>query len=405
MFKPVLAVVSGVALAGAVFAADVALNPDRPDTYVVKKGDTLWDIAGRFLSKPWQWPEIWQANPQVANPHLIYPGDVLTLVYINGQPRLVRNGEGAPRGDSWIPPSGPRVRAEPLEEAVTTIPLGAVAPFLEKTRVYAKGEVDTLPYVLATEEDRLMGTPGQTIYVRGIENAEPGSRITVVRASYDYYNVPKNYPWRDAERYGDAVALQGDPVGNRPDWYWKAQLNRVSFVRDNLEHLGTEVVEIASGEVLRGGDPATVLLTTSEAEVREGDRVVAGGALPFDLRFAPKAPERVPDGLTVMALSGEALAFSGPDQVVALSRGSDDGVEVGQVYSVFEPGRAVRDDTRYPAGSFKRLVNPKDSMVELPGEFAGHVMVFRTFDKVSYALIMDGIRPVRIGHELRAPVE
>jgi hypothetical protein len=405
MFKPVLAVVSGFAIAGAVFAADVALNPDRPDTYVVKKGDTLWDIAGRFLSKPWQWPEIWQANPQVDNPHLIYPGDVLTLVYINGQPRLVRNGDAAPRGDSWIPPTGPRVRSEPLEEAVTTIPLGAIAPFLEKTRVLAKGEADTLPYVLANEEDRIMGTPGQTIYVRGIENAEPGSRVTVVRVTYEYYNVPKNYPWRDAERYGDAVSQLGDPVGNRPDWYWTAQLNRVSFVRDNLEHLGTEVVEIASGEVLRGGDPATVLLTTSESEVVEGDRVVLGGALSFDLRFAPKAPDRVPDGLAVMALSSDALAVTGPNQVVALSRGSADGVEIGQVYSVFEPGREVHDDTRYPSGTFKRLVNPNDSKVELPAEFAGNVMVFRTFDKVSYALIMDGIRPVRIGYELRAPVE
>ncbi len=403
MFKPFLAVVAGFALAGAVFAADVVLNPDRPDTYVVKKGDTLWDIAGRFLSKPWQWPEIWQVNPQVANPHLIYPGDVLRLVFVDGRPRLVR--DGTPRGDSWIPPSGPRIRAQPLEEAVTTIPLGAVAPFLEKTRVLAKGEVDTLPYVLANEEDQIFGSPGQTIYVRGMDDAEPGTLVTVVRVTYEYYNVPKSYPWRDAERYGDAVSQLGDPVANRPDWYWTAQFNRVAFVRDNLEHLGTEVIEIASGEVLRGGDPATVLLIASENAVREGDRVIPGSTLPFDLRFAPKAPDRVPSGLTVMALTGEAFAGAGPKQVVALSRGRADGVEVGHVYAAFEPGREVHDDTRYPPGTFKRLFNSKDSKVVLPAEFAGNVMVFRTFDKVSYALIMDSIRPVRVGYELRAPVE
>lgn len=405
MFKPVLAVVSGFALAGAVFAADVALNPDRPETYVVEKGDTLWDIAGRFLARPWQWPEIWQANPQVANPHLIYPGDTLSLVYVDGRPRLVRNGGTTTRGDTWIPPSGPRARSQPLEEAVTTVPLGAVAPFLEKLRVLDRGEVENLPHVLATEEDRLLGTPGQTIYVRGLERSEPGTRVVVLRPTYDYYNVPKNYPWRDAERYGDAVSLQGDPVANRPDWYWTAQFNRVSFTRDNLEHLGTEVMEIATGEVLRGGDPATVLLITSEVEVREGDRVVVGGPAPFDLRFAPQAPARVPEGLRVMALSGDAFTHAGPRQVVALSRGGRDGVAVGQVYSVFEPGRTVVDDTRYPAGSFKRLTSPRESKVELPAEYAANVMVFRTFDKVSYGLVMEGIRPVRVGAELRAPVD
>jgi hypothetical protein len=392
MLKQISAVVAGLGLALGVLAADGLLRDDHPDTYIVQKGDTLWDIAGKFLSKPWLWPEIWQANPQVENPHLIYPGDQLNLVWIDGKPRLTVGG-----GDR--PPFGPRVRAEPLSDATTAIPLSTVLPFLEKVRIVDKAQYDAMPYVVAIEEGHLRGTPGQAIYVRGLD-AAPGTRVLVVRATNEYREVPDSYPWEEARRRVDARSLEVDEEFTRPSWYWAWTLNW-SF-RRQTEYLGTEVLEIAQGEVLRGGDPSSVLVQVADNEIREGDRIIVGGSMPFDLTFFPRAPKAVPDNLRVVSLAGTFNA-AGPDQVVALSKGARDGLEDGQVFSIYRPGAEVVDRVRYPDGSLARTLTPGRTTVTTPEEFVGHVMVFRTFDRISYALIMDGIRPVQPGDVLRAP--
>lgn len=390
MLKQILAVVAGAGVAVGVFAADVALKDGHPDTYTVQKGDTLWDIAGKFLSKPWLWPEIWQANPQVENPHLIYPGDVLNLVWIDGQRRLTV-GER--------PPFGPRVRAEPLSDATTAVPLGRVLPFLEKTRIVDQAEYEGLPYVVAIEEGRLRGTPGNAVYVRGIDVA-PGTRVLVVRATNEYREVPDSHVWQDERRRVAARPLEADPTFDLPDWYWTWSFSWGE--RGRTEYLGTELLEIAQGEVLRGGDPASVLVQVADAEVRAGDRVIVGGSMPFDLTFYPRAPKSVPDGLRVVSLAGAHNA-AGPNQVVAISRGARDGLANGEVFAIYSPGERVVDRVKYPDGSLERTFRPGRAEVLLPDEFVGHAMVFRTFDRIAYALIMDGIRPVQPGDVLREP--
>jgi hypothetical protein len=390
MLKQILAVVAGAGIAVGVFAADAVLKDGHPDTYTVQKGDTLWDIAGKFLSKPWLWPEIWQANPQVENPHLIYPGDVLNLVWIDGQRRLTV-GER--------PPFGPRVRAEPLADATTAVPLGRVLPFLEKIRVVDKAEYAGLPYVVAIEEGRLRGTPGHAVYVRGLD-AAPGSRVVLVRATNDYYDVPDSAFWQEQRRRVAAHSLEADGDFYNPTWHWTWTLRFGESGRS--EYLGTELLEIAQGEVLRGGDPATVLVQASDNEVRAGDRLVVGGSMPFDLTFYPRAPKTVPDNLRVVSLAG-AYNAAGPNQVVALSRGASDGLANGDVFSIYQPGFEVVDRVKHPDGSLERAFRPGRTTVTTPEEFVGHAMVFRTFDRIAYALVMDGIRPVQPGDVLREP--
>src|SRR5688572_8252702 len=184
MFKRFLAVVAGFVVAVVVFAAEVELREDHPDVYVVQKGDTLWDISARFLKAPWLWPEIWQANPQVENPHLIYPGDRLTLVYRDGRPIVTTGDDGR---------FGPRVRREPLGEAITAVPLSEVQAFLRDMRILDERDVKNMPYVVALEENRLRSASGQLAYVRGLD-VEPGTQVYILRPTHVYYDVPERFP-------------------------------------------------------------------------------------------------------------------------------------------------------------------------------------------------------------------
>jgi hypothetical protein len=186
MLKRMLAVVAGVLLVTSGFAAEPELRDDHPQTYTVVRGDTLWDISARFLRSPWLWPEIWQANSQIENPHLIYPGDVISLVYVDGQPRLLRGG----RPD--VVKLSPRVRSSGPREAITAIPLNRIRPFLEKMRVLTDADAKGLPYVVSAEESRLMSVPGQVVYVRGLD-ARPGDEVDVVRPTVIYLTCPNDF--------------------------------------------------------------------------------------------------------------------------------------------------------------------------------------------------------------------
>lgn len=394
MFKQSLALLFGFAVALAVVAADVALKPDHPQEYVVQKGDTLWSIAGRFLRHPWHWPEIWQANPQVQNPHRIYPGDRLSLVYRDGRPVLTVADDGR---------LSPRVRAESLAEAVTAVPLSRVQPFLAKVSIVGDKDERRMPYVVALEENRLRGTDGQIVYVRGLD-ADAGTAVVVMRPTMRFWDVPERWPWDKSERRADGISMQGEAIFNRPSWYWTDSLNW-SFKGDNhAQLLGTELMQVAEGQVLRVGDPATVLITAGEMEVKKGDRLSLVPSEPFDLTFLPRAPATVPDNIRVMAVT-EGFRNTGPNGVIALSKGAIDGVENGHVFSVFHPGERVVDDVKYPPGHVDRLMVGKDGEVQLPDEYVAQVMVFRTFERMSYGLVMEGIRPVQPYDRLRAPVE
>ncbi|HVF34008.1 MAG TPA: LysM peptidoglycan-binding domain-containing protein [Candidatus Saccharimonadia bacterium] len=372
-----------------VFAADVVLREDHPDVYVVQKGDTLWDISARFLKAPWLWPEIWQANPQVENPHLIYPGDRLSLVYQDGRPVLRHDG------------FGPRVRRERLEDAITAVRLSEIQAFLKRPRMLDLAEIRGMPYVVALEENRLRSTTGQIAYVRGLD-VSPGSTVYILRPTFAFYDVARADDDRREQRRPTQRREWSSERGRHEPRLWDDSIP-TTWRRRKGEYLGHEVLEIGIGEVLRTGDPQTVLVQYGDYEIKKGDLVTLTPPDPFDLTFYPRAPDSVPENMRVMSFT-DALAVVGPKQVVALNKGGRDGVANGQVYAIYQPGAFVRDTVRHPVGEPRTTFRPRRAEVELPEEFVGHVMVFRTFDKISYGLIMDGIRPVHLYDVLRPPV-
>lgn len=395
MLKQMLAVVAGALFAASGFSAEPELRDDHPQTYTVVRGDTLWDISGRFLRSPWLWPEIWQANSQIENPHLIYPGDAISLLYLDGQPRLIRGG----RPD--VVKLSPRVRSSGPREAITAIPLNHIKPFLEKTRVLTESDTRNLPYVVSAEESRLRAVPGQVVYVRGLD-ARPGEEVDIVRPTVIYRDVPKRFRWGNTEREYEQVPY----VGVRQKTFatlWEDG-TRDLFRKDQVDTLGHEVMFVARARVLRSGDPSTLALLFSDIEVSDGDLVVPVDASPYDATYMPHAPEHVPDNMRVLAVSDTAV-YTGPMRVVALSRGAREGVANGQVYSVFQPGERLHDDVKYADEDLRthNHFRKKKAMVTMPEEFLGHVMVFRTFEKVSYALVMDGIRPIKVHDLIREP--
>ena len=381
MLKKVLTLSAALLVGVATWATAVDLRKDHPDSYVVQKGDTLWDIAAKFLQKPWLWPEIWQANPQIENPHLIFPGDVISLSYLDGQARL------------GVTKLSPQVRRTP-NEAVTAVPLSAVEAFLVHTRVIGEGEYQSLPYVVGLEDARLRSTSGQVAYVRRLGDARPGDRFAVMRPTVRYVSHPVMASGRERLRGDPWDAGKGvDPNRASLRWsMWEMQDNGV-------EALGYELVEVGTGTLTRGGDPATLLLTGEGMEVRTGDLLMPVEQSPFDLTFQPRAPDRVPAGARVMAVS-DALQTGGPGRVVALNLGRRNGIEPGHVLSINRPGELVEDRVEHPQPIRSKR---KPNMVQLPDQFVGHVMVFRTFDKVSYGLVVDGIKPASVGDRLKAP--
>ena len=382
MLKKLPAVFAGLLLTLTVYAATVQLADNHPDTYTVQKGDTLWSISKKFLRNPWDWPEVWQANQQVANPHLIYPGQVLNLAYVNGHPRISNGG------------FGPHVRAEPVDDSVKPLPLTAIADFLKKPRIVGEDDFKHAPHVVAMEDHHITGTTGQLVYVRGLDAPE-GTQFTLARAMGRYYEVTsKDGP---ATIYRESL----DETDSRPDMLWHSGPNHFSLHGD-VRFLGYETIQYGTVQVTHAGDPASTLALSSDFEIRKGDLILPLDTLQYDFQYVPHPPKQVPPNARVMVFT-DALNAVGRLQVVGLSIGAADGVDNGQVYSIFNPGDTVEDRTDYPEFSTKNFFHPKDKEVQLPEEYVGHVMVFRTFDRVSYGLVMDGIRPVHLGDHLYEP--
>jgi hypothetical protein len=364
MLKRLLAVTAAALLTFATAALTAQVRSDHPTTYTVKKGDTLWDIAGRFLKKPWLWPEIWQANPQVENPHLIYPGDVLSLVYIDGKPTVTAEG--------------PRVG-----EAINTIPLSDIEALLKQFNVV--DDPKALPYVVGLEEDRLLSTAGQSVYVRGLDGAAPGMIVDISRPVHIFGGG------RSKERPGRSDL---DFRSDRSHTHW---VTPSGFGEASGEVLGYEMQVHATAQVTQvQGEVALVVLREEGREIRIGDRVTPSEAQPYDLQFMPRAPESVPEQARILSVADGML--TGPNLVVALSVGARDGIRNGHTFSVWSNGVLKPDDVANRHG-----VPARSDSVQLPDEFAGHLMVFRTFDKVSYALVMKGVRPIRAGDKLKHP--
>lgn len=376
-------------LAGAAMAQDVSVRPDHPDEYVVVKGDTLWDIAGKFLEKPWQWPAIWRANPQVANPHLIYPGDRLSLVYIDGKPQLVVNG-----GKPTVRLS-PEIRRTP-RDAIPPVEWSAIESFVRNARVLPADEAVDLPYVVANESQRHNATTKDLTYVRGIDG-RIGEEFAIVRKRHTYYDengeMKRGKPHRFAEHL--------PPEDEYPDDIWNATM---SWRKMNPPILGIEYWDVAVGRLVKQGDPATLEIQSDTAGINVGDNILPIDDYVYPEQIFPHAMGTVPEGMEVVALT-QARYGAGHYQIVAISGGSNQGVELGHVFSAFRPGKRIQDEVKYPTGSWEDEKTLNGDKVTLPDQYSAHILVFRVFDEVSYAMIMDGKRPVREGDILKHPDE
>ncbi|MCR6663213.1 MAG: LysM peptidoglycan-binding domain-containing protein [Luteimonas sp.] len=373
---------TGVAVAlltVAAYAGAQGVRGEHPDTYVVVRGDTLWGIAGKFLQRPWLWPEIWQANPQIQNPHLIYPGDVVSLAYLN---RVA------------VDP-GPRQDAQPIN----AIPLSDVEAFLKDLRVV--DGFDHLPYVVGLEEDRLRATQGQVAYIRGLPSAQPGQRYAVVRPTVRFTRLDRSGLCCDLFHKDDL-----DFRGRRTVDFQQYWTNVVTPDKGH-ELLGFELQRVNVGTITRGEvggiQASTLLLDETGREVRAGDRLIAVDAQPYDLQFFPHPPRQQTDyGVARVIGVSDMLHHGGPRDVIALSVGSRDGVDNGTVFSIWREGTNTVD--RVQKGEYRDEDTVFfENKVRLPDEFAGHVMVFRTFEKMSYGLVMDSVKPTRIGYHLKHP--
>ncbi|MBX3704439.1 MAG: LysM peptidoglycan-binding domain-containing protein [Steroidobacteraceae bacterium] len=319
----------------------IPVSPDAPSTYVVQPGDTLWDISAKFLTDPWYWPEIWHINPQVANPHLIYPGDTLALTWVDGQPR-VTVAQGGPARLS------PRVREHPLSEAIHAIPYQRIAAFMQRPAVLSAEQVKGAPYVAHGRDHRLISASGQEVYVRRLGDAAPGTR-------YNVYHV------------GDELK---DP--------------------DDGDVLGYQGLFTGEAGLRRSGDPSTMMIVDSARETLDGDILLPLAADPR-MDFIPRAPKTKVDG-RIMSVIDDRSVVADYD-VVIINRGTRHGLEPGHVLAVWEAGEEVRDTTR----------NAKSRTMRLPDERNGVAMVFKAYDRMSYGLMMQSDREVKVGDAVRSP--
>ncbi|MDH5830593.1 LysM domain-containing protein [Luteimonas sp. M1R5S18] len=363
----------------ATYATAQTMRGDHPDTYVVQRGDTLWDIAGKFLQRPWLWPEIWQANPQISNPHLIYPGDVISLAYLN---RVTAT-------------PGPREDVRPID----AIPLSDIEAFLKDLRVV--DQFEHLPYVVGLEEDRLRTTQGQVAYIRGLPEATAGQRYAVVRPTVRYTHLDRSGLCCDLF-HKDDLDFRGKRTVDFQQ-YW----TNVVTPDKGQELLGYELQRVNVGTITRGEvggiQASTLLIDETGREVRIGDRLIPIDAQPYDLQFFPHPPaQQLEYGRARVLAVADTLSHGGPRDVVVLSVGAREGVDNGTVFSIWREGTNTVDRVEKGPDRDADTVF-YENKVRLPDEFAGHVMVFRTFDKVSYGLVMSSVKPTRIGHHLKHP--
>ena len=333
-------------------AGGPVLNPSHPESYVVQTGDTLWDIAAMFLRDPWYWPEIWQINPQVENPHLIFPGDTLSLSFLDdGRPAVTVTRGPAAAGPMEGGPTdrlSPQIRSQPIEEAIPTIRYDTLRAFLSRPVVLDAGQMADLPYLVAIPSG-LIASAGRETYVRGTD-APVGTVFNVVHPGEALVD-PED---------GEVVGYHGHYVGH--------------------------------GSVRASGDPATVYLSDTVREASIGDVLIAEESV-APINFFPRAPVDLIDGRIMSIVDGVSVV--GQYQVVVVNRGARDGLEPGHVLSVYQAGEVVTDTVRVTSFTPEK--------VRLPDRLAATTMVFRVFDRMSYALVMEATLEIRVLDFVRSP--
>ena len=338
--KPAIKKIAFVALALAGLGVGISaqgqeLRSDHPDEYVVQRGDTLWDISTVFLNEPWLWPEIWHVNTQIANPHLIYPGDRLRLVYIDGQPRISL--------DRGVVRLQPQIRSLSHEEAISSVPVEELADFFSRSRVISKAELEAAPYMIAGPEGRILGGANDRFYARG-------TFLNDVRF-YQVFSPGEEYVDPDTD---EVLGVQAQIKG----------LARYQSTRGEVTTLGLEESyrEISIGDVL----------LPLEEEI-------------FDGSIFPEVPGFAVNGQIIAIEDGVLKA--GQFDIVAINRGENHGLDVGHLLSIWERGETIKD----------RKVGDK---VVLPDEEVAMMMVVKTFDKMSFGLVLQSERPVSVGYKV-----
>ncbi len=330
-----------------------ALKTSAPYVYVVKRGDTLWDIAGKFLNKPWRWPEIWASNKHVKNPHWIYPGDKLLLCTLEGRPLIgVDEGDGCEgiiRRHQGGTSLRPQVRVESINSAISVIPLSDIQQWLEHSIVINPESLQNIPYTIGAADNRVVTGAGQTVYARG--------NGLVVGQRYGVYREAQPYTFVNAE---------GQKI-----------------------NAGIELTEVASALATADENDITTLELTDSynAEVRRGDYVLPRYDAELPSLFYPTTTTDVTDGGKVVRVQG-SIGTAAQHGVVTIDRGSLSGAKAGQVFSIYQQGEVIRDP------------KTKES-IKLPSQKIGTLMIFKSFDHLSYAYILDSSLPIKLGAEIK----
>ena len=352
------------------WAEEIQINPTHPDQYTVVKGDTLWDISGKFLNHPWQWPELWSSNSQIKNPNLIYPGDTIYFSMVNGKPQLnltrneqqiyppaystcVLSEEDVKNGRTHFTVSEdgklmPCIRETLIKQSVELIPRESIAQFLTSPKVVRENELNNAPYVIDIAGEHLVAGEGDRLYVRSI-NPSDSPFYTVYRAGKTYTSP------------------------------------------ESGEILGYEAKYIADITLQQAGDPATLFINKSSSEIRKGDRVMPKTEDEVTLNYFPRPPEKSITGSIISVLGG--VSQIGLYDVVVLDKGTQDGILTGHELTIYHKGKSINDP-------FSPI---KNDIVKLPDEIAGTLMVFRPFERVSYALVMKATQAIHILDKVQTP--
>lgn len=353
--------------------AVAAIREDTPRQYTVKSGDTLWAIAGHFLNDPWYWPELWAKNPQINNPHLIYPGDIISLIYVNGQPvfQVVRDGQvvnssaSAPTtepqaesnafeqvhtdGALKLVKLSPRIRSTDLKESIKTIPLDAITQFTTQPQVITLQEWEDAPYIVGSEDKHLILSQGNRVYIRGELDKE--------RLRYNIY------------RKGEKLI---DPKSG--------------------DLLGYEVIYAGETRITKYATPSSARISKAKREIIVGDRLFSTDNAEINNLFFPRPPEAIVDGEIISLF--DAISGIAQYQIAVINLGKRDGLEVGNILATYAKGEVVRDRFEETEGQIK---------VTLPNERSGMMMLFKIFDRVSYALILEADRVIHNNDQVRTP--
>lgn len=342
-----------------VFAAQgdvIRIRPDQPGRYVVVKGDTLWDISGRFLEDPWLWPQIWEVNPQIENPDLIYPGDLIELTYVDGSPVLtLQRGSALPSNVPGNLPTrrlSPQVRREPLTNPIPAISLADIDSYLSRNRVVSALDFENSPYILDSESGNLLSAAGDTVFARG-QWSDQVLSYEIVRQGKEYFDLET----------GEALGIE-------------AQLIAVATISS------------------RDNDLAKLIIDEVEVEVRQGDRLIATEARVFNSTYSPEPPDFQVDA-RILDISSD-LEYGSAYDTLVLNVGRQSNIEVGHLLTVQKPDRIIRDDNVRENLIFREKVS-------FSGKKFATVLIYRVFERTSLGLVLSAAEPIRLEDRVVAP--